>query len=382
MDAQQTSYPRRWGLVYGICLLIFLTAVACSFRPGYGFSSLDSFGDRFKQESLSGLGCYVARHSTGSDGQFYAKRALDPLLLHPFAKGEIDGTYYRGRRILLSWTAWMLGFGRPAWIIQVFALQNIACWLMLAWLLFKWFPPLDFNNYLRWSGVLFSTGMIDSVKFAFVDGPSLFFLALAVWFFEKKRNCRAGGILAIAGLARETNLLALFAILPPTGRTPRELAKTGLGIGLIISPLVLWLVYLKLHLPNPSEDLGTRNFEFPFSGYLNRWKELITALMAHKYHVIRFLLPLIALTTQAVFLCRNAVWRNPWWRMGAAYVLLMVFLGHVVWEGTPGAAPRVLLPMGLAFNLLVPRGRYSLGWLLLGNLWLFWPELPYNPPLP
>ncbi|MDI1320248.1 MAG: hypothetical protein PSW75_08660, partial [bacterium] len=50
--------------------------------------------------------------------------------------------------------------------------------------------------------------------------------------------------------------------------------------------------------------------------------------------------------------------------------LLMIFLGDAVWEGYPGAASRVLLPMQLAFNILVPRSR---GWtlvLLLGNLTL------------
>jgi hypothetical protein len=48
----------------------------------------------------------------------------------------------------------------------------------------------------------------------------------------------------------------------------------------------------------------------------------------------------------------------------------MVVLGDAVWEGYPGAASRVLLPMQLAFNVLVPAGR---GWrivLVLGNLTL------------
>ena len=46
----------------------------------------------------------------------------------------------------------------------------------------------------------------------------------------------------------------------------------------------------------------------------------------------------------------------------------MIFLGEAVWEGYPGAASRVLLPMTLAFNVLVPRGAKWWLLLLLGNL--------------
>ena len=49
----------------------------------------------------------------------------------------------------------------------------------------------------------------------------------------------------------------------------------------------------------------------------------------------------------------------------------MIFLGAAVWEGYPGAASRVLLPMTLAFNILVPRGWKWWGVLLLGNLSVF-----------
>ena len=57
--------------------------------------------------------------------------------------------------------------------------------------------------------------------------------------------------------------------------------------------------------------------------------------------------------------------------MGATYAVLMVVLGDAVWEGYPGAASRVLLPMLLAFNVLLPRGRKWWALLLLGNLTVF-----------
>jgi hypothetical protein len=48
--------------------------------------------------------------------------------------------------------------------------------------------------------------------------------------------------------------------------------------------------------------------------------------------------------------------------------VLLVFLGDAVWEGYPGAASRVLLPMQVAFNVLVPAGRAWWVVLVLGNL--------------
>lgn len=77
---------------------------------------------------------------------------------------------------------------------------------------------------------------------------------------------------------------------------------------------------------------------------------------------------LVALTVQFFFFILWPDRRNPWWRLGAAYAALMVFLGDAVWEGYPGAASRVLLPMALAFNILVPRRGAWWIVLVLGNL--------------
>ena len=46
----------------------------------------------------------------------------------------------------------------------------------------------------------------------------------------------------------------------------------------------------------------------------------------------------------------------------------MVVLGPDVWGGYPGAALRVVLPMTIAFNLLLPRTRRFWPLAILGNL--------------
>jgi hypothetical protein len=88
----------------------------------------------------------------------------------------------------------------------------------------------------------------------------------------------------------------------------------------------------------------------------------------------------VALSAQFLFFVLR--WRpnEAWWRVGATYALMMVFLATPVWEGFPGAATRVLLPMMLAFNLAVPRGRRWLPLLLAGNLTVLAAYKEFTPP--
>jgi hypothetical protein len=77
---------------------------------------------------------------------------------------------------------------------------------------------------------------------------------------------------------------------------------------------------------------------------------------------------LVSLTVQAGYLVARAEPRNPWWRLGIAYAALLVSISVPVWEGDPGAATRTILPMTLAFNMLLPSTRSFWPWLLAGNL--------------
>lgn len=89
---------------------------------------------------------------------------------------------------------------------------------------------------------------------------------------------------------------------------------------------------------------------------------------------------LVSLTVQCLFFVLRPRWSEAWWRAGIGYAVLLAVLGEAVWEGYPGAASRVLLPMTLAFNMLVPRGRAWWLVLLLGNLTVFFSSETLKPP--
>jgi hypothetical protein len=79
----------------------------------------------------------------------------------------------------------------------------------------------------------------------------------------------------------------------------------------------------------------------------------------------------VGLLAQFLFFLFRMRWKDPWWRLGASYALLLVFLGDAVWENYPSAAARVLLPMTVAFNILVPRKGLWPVLLVIGNLGIF-----------
>jgi hypothetical protein len=45
----------------------------------------------------------------------------------------------------------------------------------------------------------------------------------------------------------------------------------------------------------------------------------------------------------------------------------MLVLGPAVWEGHPGAIARIMIPMTIAFNILLPRDRWFWPLWILGN---------------
>lgn len=383
---------RRWAgrirpvkAAYLGMVALFLWTFGQFYIPGTGFSYLIGFGSRQETQRLSKLrqmDYYVAPQSDGYDAQYYVQIALDPSLTNRQLKKAVDNLPYRGRRILMSATAYALGLGQPVWILQAYALLNAFCWLALAAVLLRWFPPSNWNNFLRWAGILFSCGLCLSVRNALIDGPSLLLIALGVWLLERGRPWLATAVMGLSGLGKETNMFGAVALVPDRSDGMRAWLLAGLRVLLIAAPLALWMVYLTVTV-GPANGLGLHNFDLPFIAYVNKWCEVVAAwptMSADNFGPLYSVLILVALTVQFLYLLLCPQWEKAWWRIGATFALLMVFLGDAVWEGFPGAGSRVLLPMQLAFNVLVPVGR---GWrllLLAGNLTLLVAPAMLEPP--
>lgn len=375
-------------LVYAAVIAAFLWVFAQFYLPGQGFTFLIMFGQKEHSRyipQLRAVNHYEIENSSGYDAQYYAQIAMQPRLSDPALKEGVDNLAYRARRILFCWTAYGLALGNPARAMHIYAVQNIVCWLMLAGLLLYWFPATNWGNFARWFGVLSCYGLCFSVRGSLVDGPSFLLIAAGLALAQSGRPWWSAVVLGMSGLAKETNLLAGAALALPSSNTWRAwLTAIVRGI-IIVLPLLLWLSVLSCWLGGIG-GAGLRNFGAPFSAYAAKWNDTLVQLRTAWPHawansnVLKALLSdesvlsmivLISLTVQFLFFVLRPSWRDPWWRVAAGYSVLMLFLGAAVWEGYPGAASRVLLPMTLAFNILLPRGRKWWVVLLLGNLSVF-----------
>ncbi len=235
------------GVYRGMALAlvaIFLASVARFYHPTTGFTALIAFPDGNDSEApaLQDLPHERVPPWASYDGQFYAQRALDPLARDPRVDRAMDLAPYRARRILFSWTAYVLGLGRPAWILEAFALQNVAAWLILAILVTRWLPLRSGRHLALWTACLFSHGLLWSVRFALLDGPSLVLTALAIVAAERERWILSACVVGVNGLGRETNVLGVFAQAFPA--RPREWLRLACAAVIVVLPLLIWEDYL------------------------------------------------------------------------------------------------------------------------------------------
>ncbi len=360
-----------WRRLVGVALVAGFAALLLPFwHPVYRFSSLLQLAESNQRRGPAVLReTPIVASEEGYDGQFYAQLACDPSLRAPELRKGVDTLSYRGRRILLPAVAWALGLGRPERALEIFPWLNLACWLALAWLLW---PLLQADRrwlgVAAWAGVMFSAGALASVRFALTDLPALLLYVLALRAATAGRAGRMAGWLGASLLARETMLVGVWGLGPEPGEKPARLARAAGWLALAVLPLALWFGYIHGQVGGAAG--GQRNFTWPLAGLIGRWRESWSHLGAPDEPALAWtsFLATIAVTAQLAFLLSRCDWRNRWWRAGAGFAVLALLLGSAVWEGFPGAAPRVLLPLLLACNVLALERRGAALWLLVLNL--------------
>jgi hypothetical protein len=381
MPSDSEAQGRRRGLWLALALALcalLLASVAQFYHPGVGFSALLIIPAGHEDEipALQRIPHYEYPPQIAYDGSMYVQLAMDPLLRDPAIDRALDAPAYRARRILFCWTAYAMGLGRPAWILQTFALQNVLSWLILAWLITRWFPLTTPRFFALWVGSMFSHGLLMSMRMSLLDGPSLLLLASAVAASERGRRWLASVGLAIAGLGRETNLLGALALPWPVGW--RGWLKTAGAGTLIVLPLVIWQDYIWSIYRGTSASAGADQLALPFTAYAHKWRVTIEQLRRGGFvsPAGHTLFVLLSVTVHVVFLARTRAWREPWWRIAAAFALLIMSADWGVWEGHPGAVTRIALPLKIGFNVLLARypPPFFWAWFLVGNLDLVAPH--------
>ena len=365
------------GVYRGMALAlvaIFLASVARFYHPTTGFTALIAFpeGGNSEAPALQSVPHHRVPPWASYDGQFYAQRALDPLVRDPRVDRAMDLAPYRARRILFSWTAYVMGLGRPAWILEAFALQNVASWLILAVLMTRWLPLRSARHLALWSACLFSHGLLWSVRFALLDGPSLVLTTLAILAAQRDRWMLSACIVGVNGLGRETNVLGVFAQAFPV--RPREWLRLACAAVIAVLPLLIWEDYL-FSIYRSTIFAGGDQLTMPGSALVSTIGRALSSTVSSGVFSASGLQlgMLLSLIVQAIYLMVRPDHRAPWWRVAAGYIVLMLLMDPVLWAPSTGAITRVLLPMTCAFNVLLAREQSAgsfWGWFIAGNLHL------------
>jgi hypothetical protein len=384
MPARLTR-PENLHRLVRVALLVFFGWLAGRHgHPYYGFTrflQMDAAALATALPELREAPIYTYEH--GYDGHYYAQLAARPAVNDPALAGGFDNLGYRARRILLSWVAWVAGGGDAVAAVRAYAWLNLVVWAVLAALLWRIFPGATWRETLAWGGVLFSAGVLHSVRLALTDLLALLLVAAAAFFAGRGRSGPMAALLGLGGLARETALLGAVTLLPPGRPSLHSWVRAAGWAVLCAVPLAVWQLYVRS--VAGETDAGLHNIMIPVAGWAGKWAEAVHRLRTEADHYVALtsLLAHLALTVQAAYLIWRPKPQETWWRLGAVYVGLLLFLGTGVWQGHPGAATRLLLPLALVFNVLAVRGRAGAGWLVAGNLsvlsgvLIFW-TVPHN----
>lgn len=367
------------AIVIGLVFTLMLGAIGSRWDRHAGWTELIRFGAEFEPQRLPELAALPIRTMPGGgyDGQFYAQLAVAPDVRRADIQAALDNPPYRARRILLSAAAYVAG-GGDAWrILQVYALINIVCWVLFAVLLLRLLAPLDHRRLAIWAASVLSIGVIDSVRLSLTDLPGLLAVTFAIWLVQRNARWSATLALAVSGLARETVLLSAGVLwdAPPTnagtkrathpvgGVSSRALVELALKGIVAAAPVVLWVVWLRLNLAGAGA-VRAGQLEWPIAPLLRHLAHCIREIAAGNLDG-RYsfgLIGALGLVYQAWFLLSRPQWHDLWWRAAAPFAVLLCFFGDDMWAGYWGAA-RAVLPLTLAFNLLIPRDRWF--WLRL-----------------
>lgn len=367
----------RWKAAYALVILCVLAIVGSYYDQRTGLTVLLSLPANSHDWELPAVRATDHAHNeedVGYDGQFYAQMAVDPLLRDPDIDRALDNPGYRAHRVLLSWIAWAITPGAGAAArLEAFAWINIVAWLMMAWLLTRWLPPTDARMFVLWAGVLVGHGWVMSIRHSLTDGPSVLLMAIAIALVERRRSWWSALVIGISGLARETNIAAGVVLLREIRADLRSVLGVGARLILCLLPLALWLDYLR-SIYGQHVFAGGGHITVPLVGLL--WKVRMTidlvagsALTGPAVITAATVLALFGQLAALVWCTREWVRHRTlsldWLLIAWVFAGLALTAHRVIWDGTPGAFTRVLLPLSVGVNVLLGGSRTAPWWLIV-----------------
>lgn len=283
----------------------------------------------------------------GYDGQFYATLATDPCLRKPETTSFLDNPRYRSGRIALPALAYLLALGDAetatytypvlVWLVSFGGLGALA-WLAKSFGVAPWWVLAASLN----------VGLAASLTRSTPDAPAFSFLLLG-WILLRQEKFVASTVpFVAAGLARETTLLAAWAVAAAHVAATKKRAALW-PPALASAALLSWMAYLAARFPHHPGGMEG-NVGWPFLGLAQKIWALARGKDAHAMELLAFL-GLLALLVATPWVAQ---------RFFEERAVLFVCVGLLGLSLTMNvyaeafAFSRVLLPLPWIGGLLIP----------------------------
>jgi hypothetical protein len=156
-------------------------------------------------------GVFVFLGSTGYDGQFYYRMALDPANLHKTAYGITMDAPYRFMRIGYSALAWLVSLGHYTAVPYALVAINVAALAALGYL--GGLLARDAGRHAIWGLLLVGYfGLMDSLSRDLTEPLGALCLIAGVLAYRKRHPLLAAAAFSYGVLTRETVLVAPVAL--------------------------------------------------------------------------------------------------------------------------------------------------------------------------
>jgi hypothetical protein len=156
-------------------------------------------------------GVFVSPRSTGYDGQFYYRLALDPANLHKTAFGITMDAPYRFMRIGYSALAWLVSLGQRTAVPYALAAINVAALGALGYL--GGLLAREAGRPAIWGLLLVGYfGLMDSLSRDLTEPLAALCLIAGVLAYRKRHPLLAAAAFSYGVLTRETVLVAPVAL--------------------------------------------------------------------------------------------------------------------------------------------------------------------------
>jgi hypothetical protein len=307
-------------------------------KHAYDLSRFIHAGDAFVDATHAPSGLYILPNSSGYDGQFYFRLALEPFTAQQTGYGiTLDAPRYRQQRILYPLMAHLVALGKPEAIPTAMLLVNWVAICLLAFVGAQYAKQLGVQPVF---GLLFALypGFLLSYTRDLTEIVSACFLLGALLALSWQQKFLAINLLTLAVFAKETTLLAAIVIWIAHAKESLNKQTTQIkchaAFALPIIAYGLWQIWLGIHWQDAGQDLRfiQKNIGAPFVGIVTLLSNIIPPSSHIQFVWVSETVLLIAFAAVVSLLSfRTSLHLSE--KLGwFAYAALVITLTYQVWQ--------------------------------------------------